>query len=82
MINVNRNGEVWVFAEQHNGTLEDTPQELLSKARSLADTLGVKVAALLIGHQVIDLSQTLIALGADTVYSVEDKQLAVYQTSS
>ncbi len=82
MINVNRNGDVWVFAEQHYGKLEDTPQELLSKARSLADTLGVKVAAVLIGHQVTTLSQTLIALGADTVYVVEDKQLGMYQTSS
>jgi electron transfer flavoprotein alpha subunit len=35
MIAVNRNGEVWVFAEQHNGKLEDTPLELMSKARHL-----------------------------------------------
>jgi electron transfer flavoprotein alpha subunit len=82
MINVNRNGDVWVFAEQHHGTLEDTPQELLSKARSLADTLRVKVAAILIGDQVAPLSQTLIALGADKVYVVDDKQLGIYQTSS
>jgi electron transfer flavoprotein alpha subunit len=44
MIEVNRNGEVWVFAEQHNGQLEDTPIELMSKARHLADTLKVKLA--------------------------------------
>jgi len=33
MIEVNRKGEVWVFGEQHNGQLEDTPIELMSKAR-------------------------------------------------
>ena len=45
MIKVNREGEVWVFAEQHNGRLKDTPVELMSKARRLADALGVKLAA-------------------------------------
>ena len=49
MIEVNRKGEVWVFAEQHYGTLEDTPIELLSKARHLADILKVKLAAVLLG---------------------------------
>ena len=33
MIDVNRQGEVWVFAEQHGGLLEDTPIELMSKGR-------------------------------------------------
>ena len=44
MIDVNRQGEVWVFAEQHGGQLEDTPLELMSKGRHLADILGVKLA--------------------------------------
>jgi len=35
MISVNRKGEVWVFAEQHNRRLEDTPIELMSKAQQL-----------------------------------------------
>ena len=29
MIKVNRKGDVWVFAEQHHGRLEDTPLELI-----------------------------------------------------
>ena len=33
MIDVNRKGEVWVFAEQHGGKLEDTSLELLGKGR-------------------------------------------------
>ena len=82
MINVNKNGEVWVFAEQHYNKLEETPQELLSKARTLADTLKVKVGAILVGSKVKELSKTLIALGADKVYVVDDTQLKMYQTSS
>ncbi len=58
MIEVNRQGEVWVFAEQHKGQLEDTPIELMSKARRLADTLGVKLAAAVLGNGVGELSKT------------------------
>ncbi|KKM17104.1 hypothetical protein LCGC14_1679170, partial [marine sediment metagenome] len=38
MIEVNRQGEVWVFAEQEDGKLSDVPLELMSEARELADT--------------------------------------------
>ena len=82
MIEVNRTGEVWVFAEQHKGKLEDTPIELMSKARHLADTLKVKLAAVLLGDNVKELSQKLIQYGADKVYLVENALLGIYQTNS
>jgi electron transfer flavoprotein alpha subunit len=82
MIEVNRKGEVWVFAEQHNGKLEDTPIELMSKARHLADTLGVELAAALLGSGVKDLADEMIRYGADKVYLVENAKLAEYQTNS
>ena len=82
MIDVNREGEVWVFAEQHNGQLEDTPTELLSKARHLADVLGVKLAAVLLGEHVEELGFKLIHCGADKVYLAEHPMLAAYQTNS
>ena len=82
MINVNRKGEVWVFAEQHNGQLEDTPIELMSKARQLADTLGVKLAAVVLGDEVGELAEKLIHYGADKVYLVEHPLLEHYQTNS
>jgi len=82
MIDVNRKGEVWVFAEQHGGRLEDTPVELLSKARHLADTLGVKLAAVLLGEEVKELPVRLIQYGCDKVYLVQNPLLACYQTNS
>jgi len=82
MIEVNRKGEVWVFAEQHDGRLEDTPLELMSKARHLADTLGVKLAAAVLGDGVRDLATKLIQHGADKVYVAEHPLLRVYQTNS
>ena len=82
MIEVNRKGEVWVFAEQHNGQLEDTPIELMSKARSLADTLGVQLAAAVLGDNVKGLAEKMIHFGADKVYLAQDPLLGVYQTNS
>ena len=82
MIEVNRQGEVWVFAEQEDGRLSDVPLELLGKGRELADTLSVPLAAVLLGDDVAALAQTLIAHGADKVYLVEDPALAHYQAGS
>lgn len=82
MIEVNREGEVWVFGEQHGGQLEDTPIELMSKARHLADTLGVKLAAVVLGDSVKELATKLIHYGADKVYLVEDPLLRIYQANS
>lgn len=82
MIAVNRQGEVWVFAEQHKGQLEDTPLELMSKARGLANTLGVKLAAILLGSDVKALAAKLIQFGADKVYLAEHPLLEHYQSNS
>ncbi|MFC1783594.1 electron transfer flavoprotein subunit alpha/FixB family protein [Planctomycetota bacterium] len=80
MIKVNRNGEVWIFAEQQGGKLNDVPLELLSKGRNLADQLSVKLSAVLAGADVKSLSDELIAHGADKVYLVENPLLQDYQT--
>jgi electron transfer flavoprotein alpha subunit len=82
MIDVNRQGEVWVFAEQHEGVLEETPIELMSKARRLADILGVRLAAVVLGDGVQQLAEKLILYGADKVYLVEHPLLRTYQTNS
>ncbi|RKY11979.1 MAG: electron transfer flavoprotein subunit alpha [Planctomycetota bacterium] len=82
MIDVNTNGEVWVFAEQHGGNLEDTGLELLSKGAELADKLGVKLAALLLGDNCTTLADKLAHHGADKVYLAQHQLLENYQTNS
>ena len=82
MIEVNRQGEVWVFAEHEGGKLSDVPLELLSKGRELADTLGVALGAVVAGAKVAGLAQPLIAHGVDRVYVVEHEALGHYQTAS
>jgi electron transfer flavoprotein alpha subunit len=80
MIEPNRNGEVWVFAEQEDGGINDVSLELCGKARELADRLGVKMDAVLPGWNVRELAYRLIAHGADRVYHVHDPRLEHYRT--
>ena len=82
MIDVNRSGEVWVFAEQYKGTLGDVPLELMSKGRQLADQLGVKLAAVLLGDDVEPLCEKLGQFGADKVYLAAHPLLEHFQTNS
>ena len=42
----------WVLAEQRSGALHEVGLELVSKAREMADTVGVEVTALLLGQEV------------------------------
>ncbi len=80
MIDVNRQGEVWVFAEQEDKSLDDVSLELCGRARELADRLGVPMGAVLAGCNVRELSHHLIAHGADRVYYVHDARLEHYRT--
>ena len=82
MIEVNRQGEVWVFAEQEDGSLHDCALELCGKARDLADRLGVKTGAVLPGTNVEPLARRLIAQGIDTVYMIDDPRLSHFQTGA
>ena len=80
MIEVNRKGEVWFYAEQEDESLSETSLELCSKARELADRLKVPMAAVLVGWNVRELSYRLIAHGADKVYYVHDTRLEYFRT--
>jgi len=81
MIETNRQGEVWVFAEQQDGVLQDVVLELSGKVRELADGLGVKTGAVLPGAKLDGLPERLIAHGIDNAYVVQDARLGHYQTS-
>jgi electron transfer flavoprotein alpha subunit len=82
MIEPNRQGEVWVFAEQHDGDLPEVVLELAGKARQLADQLSVKTGAILPSAALGDMPRRLIAHGIDNVYVVEDPRLGHFQTTS
>ncbi len=71
---------VWVFCEQRDGELQSVAVELLGVARELADKVGEKVVALLLGNGVSDKAADLVAYGADEVRVVDHKNLALYVT--
>ena len=68
-------GNVWVFIEQEAGKIANVSLELVCKGRELADRLGVKLEALLLGDNVAGLSDTLFSYGCDKVILAEDPRL-------
>ena len=73
---------VWVFAEQRGGELGKVGLQLLGGGRALADELGHELCAVLLGHNVKPLADTLITHGADKVYVADAPILENYQTDS
>jgi electron transfer flavoprotein alpha subunit len=79
MTNETNKGAVWVVAELKGVSVQAVSLQLVGKARTLADELGVGVEAILLGDQLDDGASKLIAAGADTVYIAESAELAMYQ---
>ncbi|MDY3051644.1 MAG: electron transfer flavoprotein subunit alpha/FixB family protein [Ndongobacter sp.] len=71
---------VFTYAQQVDGELTGVSLELIGKARDLAADLGTEVTAMLLGHNIQSLAQTLVEYGADRVIVVDDEKLAVYST--
>ncbi|PKQ67138.1 electron transfer flavoprotein subunit alpha [Labilibaculum manganireducens] len=71
---------IYVFIEQREGIIQNVALELLGQARKLADELNDKVYAMLLGHQITDQAQSLIARGADEVIVVDAPELKEYTT--
>ncbi|MEG1483253.1 electron transfer flavoprotein subunit alpha/FixB family protein [Clostridium sp.] len=71
---------VWVFAEQRGGELQKVSLEILGEGRKIADKLGVKLTALLLGDNVKALAEELGTHGADEVLVAESELLKNYTT--
>ena len=71
---------VWVFAEQREGVLQKVSLEILGEGRKIADKLGVKLTALLLGHDIKELANDLGKHGADEVLVIDNPLLKNYTT--
>lgn len=67
-----------VYCEYEDGKVADISLELLTKGRTLATQLGVKLEALVIGDKLAGIENQLYPYGVDTVYKVEDPRLYPY----
>ncbi|BAF60183.1 electron transfer flavoprotein, alpha subunit [Pelotomaculum thermopropionicum SI] len=75
-------GAIWVIAEKAGDKPAEVSLELLGKARELAESNGVPVAAVLLGNNVEPLAEELIAFGADRVYLIDHPRLELYQNDT
>ncbi len=71
---------VWVLAEQRENKLMEVSLELVSEGRKLADKLNEELSAVVLGSDIKDSAEKLIAHGADNVYLIEDERLKDYRT--
>jgi len=71
---------VCVYCEIEEGKIHEVSFELLTKGRSLANQLNVKLEALLIGENLAGMEKEVSQYGVDIVYMADDKRLYPYTT--
>ncbi len=67
-----------VYCEYEDGRVADVSLELLTKARSLADQLGVELQAVVAGDNLKGIEEQVMPYGVDTLYKVEDARMYPY----
>lgn len=65
---------IWIFSEN-----PAVARELLSKGHELSAKLGTHLSAVAIGEDPSEISNDLIAFGADKVYAVQEPSLKIFQ---
>ncbi len=71
---------VWVVAEAIDHVLTPSTLEAMGQGRDIADQFGIYLFSILLGHNLAgDLSEDLIAYGADKVLVADDPALNPYQ---
>lgn len=74
--------DVWIFVELREQEIKKVNLELASKAREIADTLGERVGAVILGGKVKRLCDDIVAYGVDVIYIAENDNLSEYNTSN
>ena len=74
--------DVWVYAEQRDGKIQNVALELLGEGRRLAKDISedTKICAVLIGDKVEHLAQECFEYGAEKVFLVESPLLKNFTT--
>ena len=71
---------IFVYIELEEGVIADVSLELLTKGRELADKLGVKLEAVVMGHNVAGVENELAKYGVDTVWVADNEIFAPFRT--
>lgn len=73
---------VWVFVEHSDNIPHNVSWELLGKGRSLADSVGADLSAVIIGDKVDPLCVEAFQYGAKQVYVIDDPIYKHYRTET
>lgn len=79
-LNVLTVNNLFVFCELDEGKPADVSLELLTKGRSLANTLGCKLEAVVLGSGLEGIENELFPYGTDVVHVADDPVLEHYRT--
>lgn len=71
---------VFVICEMDEGKVADVSLELLTKGRTLANTLNCKLEAIVLGHKLKGVETQIFPFGADVVHIGDDPRLDPYTT--
>jgi len=74
-----KRASVVVIAEQGEDGIQPVSLQLVGKARQLADKLGSKVAAVVLGQKLTKAAEELVGAGADLVFQGDSDLLVPYQ---
>jgi len=74
-----KSATVFVVAEQGEDGIQPVSLQLVGKARQLADKLGSKVGAVLLGQNLTKVAQKLVEVGVDFVFQGDSELLVPYQ---
>ena len=67
--------DVLVFAEQIEGEVHPVTYELMGKGRELANKIDQELHVILLGHNLMDQTDEILAHGADKIYVYNQKAL-------
>ncbi len=81
-IDTNEYRDVAVFIEQRGGEIAGVSYEMLGEGRKLADELGEKLTAVLIGHELHKEAEELVKYGADKVVYFDGPELESFRDES
>lgn len=80
MMNKQDYKNVLVFLEQREGVLQKVSLELVGKGREIADKLGEKLLAVVLGDNVKGIAEEVLHYGVDEAYYIQDEILKHYLT--
>lgn len=71
---------IFVYCEIDEGQVVDVSLELLTKGKSLAEELGCKLEAIIIGSELKDIEKQVMPFGVDVVHIADEKRLYPFST--